>query len=184
MRYVLTVDPGVNTLGWCAWERREWEAIRDDHSRSLSLPRYAGNIAFSRSRVTGMEWHRQLGELMADFQIELGYAIGKLDNVVEAYVEEPIVFAGSVRGVAAKDDVVHVAFAAGYVMGMFKHASVWPVPVTAWKGQMRKATTQRRIRRKFMESGIKAIEIDRRLPSGDGHAWDACGIGLFALGRF
>ena len=75
----------------------------------------------------------------------------------------------------SKTDVLTCAFRAGFCAGKFEEHRM--IKVGEWKGSVPKSVTKRRAERTLREDELGAVG------PANHHAWDAIGLGLFALGR-
>jgi hypothetical protein len=88
-------------------------------------------------------------------------------------IELPQVFEGALHSaIAQRGDVVKLSYLAGALgAAAGTQAHVYPIPVTEWKGQATKAVIARWVRKELPDVQLEKDEID------------ACGIGLWAMGR-
>lgn len=174
-RCLVSVDVGMNALGWACW-------IYDPPSRKPAPPGRAGVIKVPskliRETKDGEDWSERFRWLMRAFE-EQAWAEHQPDELA---LEWPEFRAASAMGHAAavRDNLTQLAFAAGAHACMAFMAghevAVKLVRVSTWKGMLPKDVVETRIRRAI---GCEAIDGTRF----DSHAWDAVGIGLHALGH-
>lgn len=186
MRVAISIDPGCSTMGVCVWDMSSWDANKlRPPVEALAVNLNKGGFLREQTNSGGMyNYLSGTRELIKRLKrIAARYA--KVDRV---YCEEMESF-GGVRGNAAGGDVLHVAFACGafYQWASELGAGFHPVRVTEWKGNLSKEQVYRRILKRF--DLTEHSEEEERTFAGIltypiSHDWDACGIGLFAQGRF
>lgn len=103
-----------------------------------------------------------------------------LKSPVTVVIEWPEFRAGNAVGhaAAAKDDLTSMAANVGAIMGILRKPPMrltYEVPVSTWKGQLPKQVVSKRIERAIGRHDCAGNEFV-------GDAWDAVGIGLWALG--
>jgi Holliday junction resolvasome RuvABC endonuclease subunit len=162
---LLSIDPGVNDLGWATWSWRRRKRLEAPLSCGVFSARDRGGLK--------RHWSLKIEDLM-----------GQLWRVVEdlelrhVAIEMPESMGGA-KGIAARKrgDVVHLAYCVGYVAAIAhaKSATVDPVRVSRWKGQLPKRVVQARVERAI---GLVAQD-GTRIAS---HAVDAVGVGLTVKG--
>lgn len=90
-------------------------------------------------------------------------------------VEIPQVYPGTPAGQA--NDLITLAFTAGRQVAAVQAARVFGVLPRTWKGQVEKSVTQARVAKRLRPDELSLL-------TGRKHdAWDAVGIGLWALDR-
>ena len=172
---MVSVDPGTATAGVCVWSSVKWArscklgtlAAGPEDAISISLPRSSGGLYVERAF--------QLKERVKDFLQPYQTRVERL------IVEEMAIYPGRMD---AAQDVLGISFFCGVLASDFwaLGAEVEMAPVINWKGNMKKGMTAKRIQRRFEEAGL---ETDKLTSIGKpGHDWDACGIGLWAMGLF
>lgn len=137
--------------------------------------------AISLGPLDARNFDKQINSLMEelyDFVIDVN--VETKDGDLEVACEFPEFFPNR-RGfhTAAGGDLVAMSYCVGRVAGVaydrLGAKSVKLVKVTTWKGQLPKDVVAKRIRDR----------IDtRKLTTKMSHDWDACGIALFAKGKF
>jgi Holliday junction resolvasome RuvABC endonuclease subunit len=75
-----------------------------------------------------------------------------------------------------KGDLQKLVFLVGTICAQVSPFKFYAVEVNAWKGQLPKQVVEDRMRKRL---GTRPDELGVRL-----HAWDAIGIGMWAMGRF
>jgi len=161
-KWMVSVDPGVNALGWALWR---WDP---PHRKNLATPDECGIVnAPARLRMTP---HQRV-DYLADTLCER--LDGMRPNMV--VVEWAEFRAGDAVGhsAAARDDLGMLCFAAGVLCrwGLESHLA----PVSKWKGSLPKRVVHERV--------VRAVGVEAR--NGErfnSHAVDAVGIGLWAKG--
>ena len=160
----VSVDPGVNALGWALWDTSEWF--------ELVAPLSCGVIQCGRRRL--MDWEEKVRALSKQFVCDVWsqHSLARLDVEMPEHRSGPVGAAAAGRG-----DVAALAFAVGVLaqMAYADGAAFMPWPVSRWKGQLPKDVVERRIERAI---GLRACD-DSKIMS---HAVDAVGVGLVAKG--
>ena len=152
-KYILTVDPGVS-IGWALWKP------------GTKLPLRTGIAPATVSRE-GSYQTRSLAAV-SYLQHALTYDWRCIGLV---WIEWPQFF--GFNATAARGDLVKLAFSVGCLARMidaFGGIRIHFVKVHEWKGQLSKATIQRRIRKILGDGVCKEFKDD---------IWDAVGIGLW-----
>ncbi len=154
---ILSIDPGTIGLGWAVFT--------NDGVLHMS-----GAIEIAQS----IHWQERC-RLMADrFDSQL-YSFTAIERAV---IEKPfIALEGKCLQAAKKQDVIKLTLVTGRIWqaihSHFGNVAEF-VDVMTWKGQMSKALTERRVKKRLPG-----------LPEGiSDHQVDAVGIGLWALGKF
>lgn len=103
----------------------------------------------------------------------------------DVVVEVPQVY-GAGRDPADPNDLVDLSVSAGFVAARAEPSRVRLVRPREWKGQLPKDVCARRARGRLTGDEIEVAEREvARVPARfRGDAWDAIGVGLWALGRF
>jgi hypothetical protein len=164
----LTVDPGVNAMGFAHWDDRTWARA------TIALPTAAYVIEPATAHP---EWYRRIADIVEQLDARVA---GHLVNGV--WCEMPILFRGAVgHAAAARGDLCHLAFAVGTIArwAACRQADFFPVPVNEWIGQLPKEVMHRRVRN-FLLNDHTPSAVDRLLGSEPSHHWDAIGVGLHA----
>lgn len=172
MKSLIAIDVGMSALGWARWEKIDKAApTAPDECGVIKVP----NKVLRRSRETG-EWIAQFSWIMDEFRRSV---YERSTPSITAF-EWPEFRAASAQGhaAAARDNLTQLAFAGGChaEMAFASGSAPVPVPVSAWKGTLKKEVVTRRIQR-----AIGATALD--LTPIESHAWDAVGIGLFVQGH-
>lgn len=126
-------------------------------------------------------FHKQVDDLiewLADELLEAN-VLAKTGVISELNCEMPEFF-NNQRGfhTAAGGDLTQMSYCVGRVAGLGEHvlgAKFTPIPVTTWKGQLKKPIVIERIKAR-----IDCSLLSKKLS----HDWDAAGIGLFSKGKF
>lgn len=155
MRPLLAIDPGLNSLGWALWERKQVKSCAPSQVGLLKGPR----------KLDVPERARWLGDALLD--------IIRHDIQFEVVSEFPA-YHGSPLGWQT-GDLQKLTFLVGVIAGVLQPRTFTIVTPREWKGQMPKDVVIRRLIKRF---GSEAT-IDWKKD-----AWDAVGIGLWKLGRF
>ena len=156
---MLSVDPGIHT-GWALWG-------------AARLYEY-GTINFDGNLL---HWEDKARDVSIKFDNLFKHISGP-ENIKEVVIEFPGYMAGTGgHMVATSGDLVKLAVITGMLMNcaMMNGASVEPVPVNRWKGQLPKEVCHER---------IKKVLKDTQFEKTSSHSLDAIGIGLWKLGRF
>lgn len=161
-RNVLSVDPGLQGTGAAFFKKGFlWDAT------TLEVP----------SRYRMWDW-----PVRADYLVNLlldwsGVRNTILPDLVTVVVEYPGFQGGAARQMGWQTgDLQKLTYLVGLMSGRFYRCDFWPVPVPMWKGQLPKSVTEERIK--------KRLTKEEALNPISNHAWDAVGIGLWAMGRF
>ena len=171
MTEAISVDIGVNELGWAVWD------FTDTWGKPCA-PLSVGVIKASHASLEQAARHKKF-ELKVMSLMEQFYAeVADSHNTQHIILEYPQQF-GSARGqaAAAMGHTLQLAFAAGahaemaWVFGY----TVELVTPSMWKGQLKKKLVEQRLRRAI---GFKAQDGGQFRS----HAWDAVGVGMFAKG--
>jgi hypothetical protein len=161
--YVLAIDPGVE-LGYAIFAVETKILVK------------CGAIVPSGEK----EWGARTDEAMTDLYLDCVLWGGKM--IKTCYCEWPAYFdsAGG-RMAAVKDSLSKMVFMVGRIAEMcYQHSIDFGfVPVNDWKGQMSKEAVIWRLKNKKLTD----CEVELAVKAGT-HAWDAVGIGCYALGRF
>jgi len=110
--------------------------------------------------------------------------IGPLSSVDVVAVEVPQVYPGS-RSLAPAGDLISVAFTAGAVAATCRAPNWLTFAPARWKGNAPKEAIRKRILSTLSPSEISTLNAQLTLiaPSKQHNAFDAVGIGLYALNR-
>lgn len=172
MKSILTIDPGVYTLGACLFSEDEFL------SSYCALP--YKRLAIDRPRKE----RDSMGH-----QVSMKHLINRLRTwfdayeITECYCEKPSVF-GSARGWASKDHILQLEMFRGMLFNLCDeyHCLFHDVNVSTWKGQLPKHLVVQRIKDIYYAmEGRQQIAV---LSEDGSHDWDACGIGLHVQGFF
>ena len=164
--YGLSIDVGINALGWALWNAESW--------KECIAPIETGIIRVGRNK--GIGWEIKLQRVSSQLN----------DNLIVPHrpkylaLEYPELWSGSAKShAAAKHDggLLELAYACGVHAADARRNGAKKIILirpTAWKGQMPKIIAARRIRRAFPSSEV--------VQETESHAMDAIGIGLAAKG--
>lgn len=160
----LSIDPGVNAVGWALWDYDKWEHFEAPLCVGVTKPRIGSIDPFEKMTAV-------LRRMNAAFDL------GALKLVVCEWAQFR---AGSAVGhsAAVRDDYGHLCHNHGmfHWWALSKNAQFKPAPVSIWKGNLPKQIVEERITRGL---GSCLARDGTRITS---HAWDAVGIGLWAKG--
>lgn len=159
-RPLLSIDPGMNSLGWAYWDTVKHPSL---------VPNRVGLIKARRSK----DLPRRALDIAVDLDFEL-QRLGISREFSFSLVSEYPAFHGSVRGWAT-GDLQKLAYLVGVLTGYFQFANFTIVTPNEWKGQLPKAIVIRRLQKRFGPGATQEWEKD---------VWDAVGIGLWKLGKF
>lgn len=155
---MFSLDPGLGGTGWAYWGegRLQEVGIVHDKAKDDTLAARCGGI---------------VGQLQGRMP-SASTAFGP----VTLFIEMPQAMSNA-KGLAAQAGSVYkLAFLVGYIASAFHKYDVITVTPMEWKGQLPKDVVQRRIIRIL---GVRpCVKLNIR-----SHAWDAVGLGLWALGR-
>lgn len=153
--HLISIDPGLSGTGWARWSNTQLEAVGVIHDRAKD------DTLAARCRGIASQILKHI------------HRFGDM----HVFIEMPQHMA-SAKGIAAQSGSVYkLAFLVGYLAADVYPCEVIVVTPQEWKGQLPKDVVQRRIERILGRSKCRAVGIRS-------HAWDAVGIGLFALGKF
>ena len=173
--YTVTVDPGIQTMGWCVWSG--W---LNRGSALCGPPIHAGQVKRIKTK-RGASNNADLVKLLMEKLQEGTYGIA---DIVEVVVEEPAYFGGLAgQSAAVRGDLTGLALCVGAVAqwAWWMDAKLTLAPVGQWKGNMSKQVVEKRIIKHFTR--LKEFKPLIAVMSEDrGHDWDACGIGLWRRG--
>lgn len=156
---LVAIDPGLQGTGIAKW-------VEGDLLRTLVLN--------TPSKLRDAEWHQRAND-MAEQVLEF---TGGSGDDVKVVCEMPEFFAGAGKMMGWKTgDLQRLTYLVGLFAGRLHPRAFEPVPVHVWKGQLPKRVVQERIEGRLGHDLCRALAIET-------HAWDAVGIGLWALGRF
>lgn len=174
MNHILTVDPGVYTMGACLWDETEW---------------FAKHLALPMKRIDLDIPSKDRKQLSANGA--MNYLIKYLSKwfvnycITECYCEKPQTFM-SAKGMASsiKGHVLNMEMFRGMLFGLCQQYDCvfHDVGVLQWKGQLPKSLTIERIKEIYIDAGFRASIT--KLSRHGGHDWDAAGIGFFLQGYF
>ncbi len=168
----ISVDIGVNELGWASWDFSSKVWNKPCAPLRVGVIK-ASHASFERA-AKEKEFEYKVLSLMEQFKEEVWHK-GHMRFLVLEYPQQ----FGSARGqiASALGHTLQLAFAAG------AHAQMaWEMGVDIqlvipmlWKGQLKKKLVEQRLRRAI---GFKAQDGGQFRS----HAWDAVGVGMYAKG--
>lgn len=158
-----TIDPGLTGTGWARWMEYRQGFVLD-----------AVGIFHVYPQHTKSPWDIRASSMNSRMLAEMRPIDGR------AYIEFPQYMAGSIAGrtAAQKGDTLKLAYLCGlYAQSLRRRkCSVTLVTPMEWKGQLPKDVVVSRVRRELGEELCMTLKIKS-------HAWDAVGLGLWALQR-
>jgi len=159
---VIAIDTGLSECGMAWWHRAKFG------SDEILVPTGVEVVKIDPALRRAEDWTER-----AHAMKELIEA--RIEGATHVLVEWPEFRGGSALGhaAAARDDVSKLAFLCGMIFGI--HPNVIPVPVSKWKGQLKKETVNKRIERSIGHHAKNGEQFSS-------HSWDAVGIGLWFLG--
>jgi hypothetical protein len=167
VRSLLALDPGLQGTGYAMWKSRS----REDHHKRRWAPDQVGVLNLRGDFAKEEWWNRCL--TLAGIIATLRYS--DQTRIVCEFTEY---HAAAHRVMAWKTgDLQRLTFLSGVIFAMTRPNSFLPVVTSGWKGQLSKQLVEERIRQRFGDETCRRLGIKT-------HAWDAVGIGLWALGRF
>jgi hypothetical protein len=164
---LLSIDPGLTGTGWAYWlhgELKEVGVLKAGGKRDWWLR--AADLA------------EQITELCEEREVGANRSVSVIAEFTEYHAA-----ATSNMGWRT-GDLQRLTFLCGIIAGAILPRSYTPITTSGWKGQLPKDVAAKRVEkivgaRRCRHLGLP--EIKRR---SDTHAWDAVGIGLWALGKF
>jgi Holliday junction resolvasome RuvABC endonuclease subunit len=161
---VLAIDPGLGGTGWALW-------TSEPQAHPVWTPVNIGVIYGKAKDDTLAARCEEIAVQLNRHQLETSWMFP-----TAVLVELPQHMA-SAAGIAAQSGGIYkLTFLAGYLARALYPADVFVVNPGEWKGQLPKSVTQHRIERVLGKPLCKRLNIKT-------HAWDAVGIGLWAMGR-
>lgn len=167
MKSLLALDPGLQGTGYALWLSRSAR----EHKQRRWAPDRVGVLNVS-SRDKDMAWWdramllaKQIAALRSSRQT----------RIVCEFTEYQ---ASAHRVMAWKTgDLQRLTFLSGVIYAVTRPNPFLPVVTSGWKGQLSKAMVIERITNRFGRKTVSRLGIKT-------HAFDAVGIGLWALGEF
>jgi hypothetical protein len=174
MNKILTVDPGVFTMGACLWDEKEW------YSERLALPELAVNVDLKeheRKRTEPMQAMNAIVQMLRPWFEE--------DPITYCYCEKPQIWT-SARGMAGaiKGHVLQLEMFRGILFSLCQEFSTEfkDVKILDWKGQLPKQKVNKRLRDIILKEYKRDWDV-AMLSRGE-HDWDALGMGFYLQGKF
>jgi len=174
MNKILTVDPGVYTMGACLWDEKEW------FSDKLALPELAVNIDLNdkeRKKTEPMQAMNAMVQSLRPWFEE--------ETITYCYCEKPQIWT-SARGMAGaiKGHVLQLEMFRGILFSLCQefNAEFKDVKILDWKGQLPKLQVNKRLRSIILKEYRCTWDV-AMLSKGE-HDWDALGIGFYLQGKF
>lgn len=168
LKYRVSVDTGVNALGWAVWAVSSWN--------NLEQPVEAGIIEVPNKllRTVGTKWRIKAEYLLEQYES----IVLEQYNLTRQFVEWPENRDGVVGNAASKKGhVSQLAYMCGRheQLGNNYAISTELVPVSEWKQSLPKPIVELRIRNAIKPQDKAGFPFET-------HAWDAVGIGLHKKG--
>jgi len=167
MSLIITIDPGIDALGWALWDK-----YRSSHFKKLTAPIDSG-VCRTNSKLSWLAKTDVMASEVEDLlrPISMGPDSG---NCYHLACEMPKYMESKTGRVAARSDaLVKLVFMVGRIAEVANNQGMQfiPVPVGQWNGQLPKKIMEARVTKRL---GIKYRE----------HEYDAVGIGLHLKGFF
>jgi len=164
---VLSVDPGIYSLGAVLWDLKFWY-------KELKLPIAGFWYEMKLSQRKCYISHQVSYEIVA----QLFQCLTKWNVLVHLTVcEKPQSF-----GNKTIRSVIEMEFQRGLIYAGVGSNSHWQdINVSQWKGNMPKELVVQKLIAKY---GLHDMDITKKMSNPPSHDWDALGIGLFAQGMF
>lgn len=162
---LLALDPGLNGTGWAFW-------------RFAELWRCPTKIGVIKATDRKAEWPERAQDIAKQVR-----RLCEADTWVVSEFTEYHAAASSNMGWKT-GDLQRLTFLCGVIAGRVHPVSFLPVTTSGWKGQLPKDVAAKRVAKILGAVTVARLglpEIQRR---SDTHAWDAVGIGLWALKHF
>ena len=162
---IVSLDPGLWCLPWCVWDDNV--LVRCGLSVLAKYP---------RPKPESIAHNHALD-------------IKSRDSIDQVYIEQLSLNSGrdSSRGkaIATGNDLLLLTSVAALVAGHL-NAPVTYLPVNTWKGSAPKLVTQNRVKATLTtrELEVFALGLTGVKKSLHHNLYDACGIGLYAVGRY
>ena len=162
-RRLIAIDPGLGGTGWALWDRHH-----------QMVPVATGVVRDTAKDDT-------LANRCWDLKEKLFLALSNADSgwhraSTFVYIEMPQ-HMQSAAGIAAQAGAIYkLTFLVGYLAARLHPSTVIVVTPGDWKGQLPKAVVMGRVLNRLGPRVCERLQIKS-------HAWDAVGIGLWALGR-
>lgn len=171
---VLTIDPGVYTMGACLWDE---QPFKSKDIVCLPIKRIAKEIK-DRAAYGAIGSMKHLIDWLYPWFDEF--------VITDCYCEKPQVF-NSARGYASnvQGHVQQMEMFRGMLYQTCQDFAVkfHDVKVTDWKGQLPKKLVNERITKIYAKYRNRGNGIAKLTGRGS-HDWDAAGIGFFLQGIF
>ena len=159
---VLAIDPGLGGTGWALWTVE---------SETGSIPDGVGVIHGKAKDDTLAARCEEIAHRLILTGMETSWM-----TPTAVLIELPQHMA-SAAGIAAQSGGIYkLTFLAGYLARALHPAEVFVVTPGEWKGQLPKHVIQSRVERVLGQDMCKTLNIKS-------HAWDAVGLGLWAMGK-
>lgn len=164
MSLLITIDPGIDALGWALWDK-----YRSKHFKKLTAPIDSG-VLRTNSKQSWLDKTDEMSLELLDLLEPLTRRM-KCDTLA---CEMPKYMESAKGRVAARSDaLVKLVFMVGRIAQLRDELNMQfiPVAVGEWNGQLPKKIMEARVTKRL---GIKYRE----------HEYDAVGIGLHLKGFF
>lgn len=160
MRSLLSIDPGLTGTGWALW-------LADKRPERIGVIK-AGK---------GEWWER--AQQIAD---ELVALCDARTRVVAEFTEYHAAATSNMGW--RTGDLQRLTFLCGAIAGRVYPRKFLPITTSGWKGQLPKDVAAKRVQAIVGAHHCRRLGLPEIKRRSDTHAWDAVGIGLWALGRF
>jgi len=161
MSSLLSIDPGLTGTGWALWVP------------PFKRPCLLGVIKTGK----GEWWDR--AQSIADQIVE---HCDTHTRVVAEFTEYHAAVTSSMGWKTG--DLQRLTFLCGAIAGRVYPRKFLPVTASGWKGQLPKDVAAKRIEAIIGRKACQRLGLPEIKRRSDTHAWDAVGIGLWALDRF
>jgi hypothetical protein len=163
--HVIAIDPGLQGTGYAAF----------DHGRLVDV-----TVFSTPSAERDRDWWER-GASIAEKVLALALVhfrdVPRSRCLVVSEYPQHFGTAGSSMGFKT-GDLVRLAHLVGTIHGTTSgRANFFPVEVNTWKGQLPKALVTERLQQSIGKQLCAELGVTS-------HAWDAVGIGMWALGKF
>lgn len=174
MNKVLTVDPGVYTMGACLWDLDEF------YSDRLALPELAVNVDLKDKERKKVEAKQSMNAMVQSLKPWF-----EEEPITQCFCEKPQIWT-SARGMAGaiKGNVLDLEMFRGILFSLCQEFSTEfrDVKILDWKGQLSKLQVNKRLRDILIREYRRNWDAD--ILSNGEHDWDALGIGFYLQGKF
>lgn len=168
MKSLLSLDPGLTGTGYAFW------------SKPFKAPNEIGVLKASK----GEWWDRahdiamQIEEMCSEREHHKAHGT----KVVAEFTEYHAAATSNMGW--RTGDLQRLTFLCGVIAGHVHPRVFIPVTTSGWKGQLPKHVAAQRVEKILGRNVCRELGLPKIERRSDTHAWDAVGIGLWALGRF